>query len=70
MLHEIERKYEAAIPVCCRFKTMDEHYDNLALCWSLLAAINNDTPMDCGMCEFAETTTMRNRNGGLVQDEI
>jgi hypothetical protein len=49
-----EQKYEAAIPSCCRFKTLDEHRDNLALCWSLLAAINDDTPMDCGMCEFAD----------------
>ncbi len=49
-----EQQYESEIPACCRFRTLEEHVNQLALCWGLLNAIHNGKPMDCGMCEFAD----------------
>ena len=46
-------QYQATIPDCCKFQTVDEHYGYLYWCWGLLSAINEQEPMDCGMCEFA-----------------
>jgi len=45
--------YEAAIPDCCQFRTFQEHYDYLLLCWKVIGASLEQKPMDCGTCEFA-----------------
>jgi len=50
-------QYEKAIPDCCVFRTAREHFDNLLLCWGLLAAIERGEPMLCGECEFATRKT-------------
>jgi hypothetical protein len=46
-------QYEKAIPACCKFRTMREHYEILMLCWGVLAAIQDGVSMNCGECEFA-----------------
>lgn len=49
----IPTDYQAAIPGCCEFQTVEEHAQVLMLCWGLLAAMNNNEKMDCSGCEYA-----------------
>lgn len=48
-----EATYQAAIPPCCEFQTVDEHVRMLGLCWGLTAAIEGKREMNCGTCECA-----------------
>lgn len=52
-------KYQKAIPDCCVFRTTQEHFDHLLMCWGVLFAMERDEPnlktrpLLCGECEFA-----------------
>ncbi len=46
-------QYEAAIPECCEYHTLEEHENVLLLCWSLRAAVEAGRKMDCTGCELA-----------------
>lgn len=48
-----EAEYQAAIPACCEYQTLQEHMDSLMLCWGLAAAIRAGRPMDCSGCDLA-----------------
>lgn len=48
-----EATYQAAIPPCCEFQTVDEHVRMLGLCWGLTAAIDAGRKMNCRGCECA-----------------
>jgi hypothetical protein len=45
--------YQAAIPACCAYQTVQEHADRLMLCWALCASLQYDHPMDCRGCDLA-----------------
>ena len=47
-----EQEYQAAIPKCCEFQTVDEHLKFLMLCWGLTSSIQTGKPLICGRCEF------------------
>ena len=44
--------YQQSIPACCEFKTVEEHEDNLMLCWGLVNSIKIGKVMNCKGCEF------------------
>ncbi len=46
--------YEAAIPKCCTYRTLEEHMNGLMLCWGLTLAIEEDRPMDCTGCPLKQ----------------
>jgi hypothetical protein len=46
-------QYEAAIPECCEYHTLDEHMNGLLLCWGLRLAAEEGRAMDCTGCELA-----------------
>jgi hypothetical protein len=46
-----EKEYEEAIPKCCSCSTIKSHKDML-LCWSLVSALKNNNPMNCGNCDL------------------
>lgn len=47
-----EAEYQAAIPACCQYQTVQEHVEDLMLCWGLCAAIRAGKPMDCTGCDL------------------
>jgi len=46
-------KYQKAIPDCCVFQTIEEHFKYLLMCWGVLSAIERNEPMLCWECGFA-----------------
>ncbi len=47
-------QYEAAIPKCCAYQTMEAH-EHIMLCWGLVSAIEKSKEMNCSGC--SENTT-------------
>ena len=53
---DFEEKYQAAIPKCCEFQTLEEHVEILMLCWGLAHQVRTAGPaMNCGICEYNNT---------------
>lgn len=53
MTNEVsEAEYQAAIPKCCFYQTIEAHCECLGLCWGLLTAIKGGYEMDCSGCEM------------------
>jgi hypothetical protein len=48
-----EEQYQAAIPACCAYQTVEEHCNELMLCWGLAAAVRAGKSMDCRGCDIA-----------------
>ena len=68
--HVSELDYEAAIPKCCAFQTMEEHRAML-LCWSLCAALRENTEMDCKGCELnTDEHPRKSSNAGFTLLEL
>lgn len=44
-------RYNETIPKCCEFKTFDEHWDYLGLCWGVTVAMEKNTKVQCGNCQ-------------------
>jgi hypothetical protein len=44
--------YQAAIPKHCFYQTVDEHAEELMLCWGLLMSIKGGYEMNCGQCDL------------------
>lgn len=44
-----KEEYEASIPPCCSFQTIEEH-ERIGLCWSLATRVQLDKPI-AGMCD-------------------
>jgi predicted amidophosphoribosyltransferase len=42
-------QYEAAIPKCCAYQTIDAH-ESIMLCWGLVAATERGEAMNCDNC--------------------
>ena len=42
-------QYEAAIPGCCTYQTMEAH-EEIMLCWGLVRALENGEKMNCDNC--------------------
>jgi len=57
-----KEQYQAAIPECCRFQTVSDHFDYLWWCWGLICSIEDGKPMNCGTCEFADRAIDRIKN--------
>ena len=47
-----EKDYEAHIPACCHYQTMEGHM-HMMLCWGLAAAVEKGQRMDCRGCGLA-----------------
>ena len=52
MIEITEELYTASIPKCCEFQTLQEHKDNLMLCWGLTASIEKGKSMNCTNCDL------------------
>ena len=42
-------QYEAAIPKCCAYQTMEAH-ESIMLCWGLALAVEEGRNMNCDNC--------------------
>lgn len=42
-------QYEAAIPKCCAYQTMEEH-EEIMLCWGLASSVEKGYEINCGGC--------------------
>ena len=42
-------QYEAAIPKCCAYQTIEAH-ESIMLCWGLAAAVERGKQMNCDNC--------------------
>ena len=42
-------QYEAAIPKCCAYQTIEAH-EHIMLCWGLVSAIEKGKQMNCNGC--------------------
>jgi hypothetical protein len=51
-----EARYAAAIPPCCEYQSIDQHLEDLTLCRTILASLENDQPVNCGRCYLATRT--------------
>lgn len=47
-----ELDYEAHIPACCEYQTLEGHM-HMMLCWGLAAAVEAGRKMDCSGCDLA-----------------
>jgi hypothetical protein len=47
-----ELDYEAHIPACCEYQTLESHMA-MMLCWGLAAAVEKGKRMDCRGCDLA-----------------
>ncbi len=61
-------QYEAAIPKCCAYQTMEAH-ESIMLCWGLALAVEEGRNMNCDNCTentaqvgSGETATKRLRD--------
>lgn len=50
MIEVTEELYAASIPKECSHRTLQEHMDNLMLCWGLTASIEQGKKMNCSDC--------------------
>jgi len=47
-----EQEYQAAIPKCCRWRTFQEHWDALGLCWGIThGLIQKQGESYCDTCD-------------------
>lgn len=51
-----EARYAAAIPVVCKYQSVDEHLESMVLCRTLLDSLENGKPANCGRCYLATRT--------------
>ena len=49
-------QYEAAIPKCCAYQTMEAH-ESIMLCWGLALAVEKGRNMNCDNC--TENTALK-----------
>jgi len=54
--------YEANIPKCCLYQTLEQHTEDLMMCWSLASSIKKGVPIDCGFCELNTAVTKQQRD--------
>lgn len=46
-----EELYTKNIPKNCAYQTLEQHKEML-LCWGLASSIENNKPMNCGICDL------------------
>lgn len=57
-------QYEAAIPKCCAYQTIETH-ENIMLCWGLARAVEEGRKMNCDNCT---ENTMKSDTGETEPD--
>ncbi len=49
LANRLAEQYEAAIPKCCSYQTVEAH-ESIMLCWGLAAAVERGETMNCDNC--------------------
>ena len=62
-----KEQYEAAIPKCCAYQTIEAH-ESIMLCWGLAAAVERGEKMNCDNC--TENTMKVGDDGTAVQGDM